>query len=329
MSLARPPQRQASGPLATLGRLLGALIVLVVIGAIGWAVMVNRSIPNAETLDRDVVAPGTIVVIPGLTEVHLRTEGSGEPVLFIHDFDLAGGFQWQAIAELMPDRRLLMPDLVDFGFSARPSLRGRLHTVVGQAETMLGMLEELGISKASVVGAGMGGSIAAQMASLEPGVVDRLVLITPEILGPEPTWQSILFRLPSIGDAMTFTFIGAGSRADSRYSAGCVDGGYCPDAEMRAARAAAAMMPGTTDSLSALFATPPESTLPDSLSTIAAPTLIIWGADDLLTPVSQADELQRELVDSSVEVVDGAGHRPHLEDPGATAALISAVLGGS
>ena len=111
--------------------------------------------------------PGTIVVIPGLTEVHLRTEGSGDPVLFIHDFDLAGGFQWQAIAELMPG-----PPTPD----ARPgrlrvqrpaqSERGRLHTVVGQAETMLAMLEELGISKVSVVGAGMGGSVAAQMASL-------------------------------------------------------------------------------------------------------------------------------------------------------------------
>lgn len=329
MSLGRPPQRQAaSGPLAVLGRLLGAIIVLSIVGAIGWAVMVNRSVPNAETLDRDVVAPGTIVLIPGLTEVHLRDEGSGEPVLFIHDFDLAGGFQWQAIAELMPDRRLLMPDLVDFGFSARPSLRGRLHTVVGQAETMIGMLEELGISKASVVGAGLGGSVAAQIASLEPGMVDRLVLIAPEILGPEPSWESILYRLPSFGDAMTFTFIGAGGRADSRYAAGCNDGGYCPDAEMRAARAAAASMPGTTDAISALFATPPASTLPESLDTIAAPTLIIWGADDAITPFDQAGDLGRELVDSSVEVVEAAGHRPHLEDPQATANLISAFLDG-
>ena len=327
MSLARPPQRQApSGPLAVLGRLLGAIIVLSIVGAIGWAVMVNRSIPNAETLDRDVVAPGVVVLIPGLTEVHLREEGSGEPVLFIHDFDLAGGFQWQAIAELMPDRRLLMPDLIDFGFSARPSLRGRMHTVVGQAETLLGMLGELGISKASVVGAGFGGSIAAQIASLEPGMVERLVLIAPEILGPEPSWESILYRLPSLGDAMTFTFHGAGGRADSRYSAGCNDGGYCPDAEMRATRAAAAAMPGTTDALAALFATPPASTLPESLGTIAAPTLIIWGADDAITPFSQAGDLQKALVDSSVEIVEAAGHRPHLEDPDATAELIAAFL---
>jgi pimeloyl-ACP methyl ester carboxylesterase len=326
MSLARPPERQASGPLALLGRFIFTVIFLAIVGGLGWAIVVNGSIEGAETLDRDVVAPGTIVIIPGLTEVHLRSEGSGDPVLFIHDFDLAGGYQWAKTAELLADHRLLMPDLVDFGFSARPSFRGRLHTVVGQAETMLAMLEELGISNLSVVGAGLGGSVAAQMASLEPGVVDRLVLIAPEILGPEPSWQSILYRLPSVGDAMTFTFIGAGGRADSSYSAGCGNGGYCPDAETRAARQAAAMVPGTTNALTAMFATPPASTLPDSLGTISVPTLIVWGADDLITPLSQAEDLQRALVDSSLEIVAGAGHRPHLEDPEATAALISAFL---
>lgn len=326
MSLAQPPKRQASGPLALLGRFVVTVIFLAIVGGLGWAIVVNGSIESAETLDRDVVAPGTIVLIPGLTEVHLRSDGTGEPVLFIHDFDLAGGYQWTRTAELLADHRLLMPDLVDFGFSARPSLRGRLHTVVGQAETMLAMLEELGISNLSVVGAGMGGSVAAQMASLEPGVVDRLVLIAPEILGPEPSWQSILYRLPSVGDAMTFTFMGAGNRADSSYSAGCGNGGYCPNAETRAARTAAAMVPGTTNALTAMFATPPASTLPDSLGTITAPTLIVWGADDTTTPLSQAEALQRALVDSSLEVVAGAGHRPHLEDPEATTALISAFL---
>jgi pimeloyl-ACP methyl ester carboxylesterase len=187
----------------------------------------------------------------------------------------------------LADHRLLMPDLVDFGFSARPSSRGRLHTVVGQAETMLALVEELGISNLSVVGAGLGGSVAAQMASLEPGVVDRLVLIAPEILGPEPTWQSMLYRLPSVGDALTFTFMGAGARADASYSAGCGNGGYCPDAETRAARQAAAMVPGTTDALTAMFATPPASTLPDSLGTITVPTLIVWGDDDTVTPLTQ------------------------------------------
>jgi pimeloyl-ACP methyl ester carboxylesterase len=160
------------------------------------------------------------------------------------------------------------------------------------------------------------------MASLEPAVVDRLVLITPEILGPKPSWHSLLYRLPTVGDAMTFTFIGAGGRADSRYASGCADGGYCPDDEMRAIRNTAALVPGTTDALTAMFATPPASTLPDSLSTITAPTLIVWGGGDLVTPLTEGEVLQGTVSGSTLEVVTGAGHRPHLEDPEATAELI-------
>ena len=327
MSLARPPKPQSAGPLAFPGRILVVLIALLLLGSLGWAVVVNGSIERAETLDRDVVAPGVIVpVAAGGTDIHLREQGTGQPVLLLHDFDLAGGFQWAGTASLLGDRRVLMPDLVDFGFSARPGERGRIHTVVGQAETMLAMLDELGITNVAVVGAGLGGSVAAQMAALQPDVVSRLVLISPEILGPEPSWQSTLYRLPTIGDAMTFTFIGAGSRADARYASGCEGGGYCPSAEMRAVRAAASMMPGTTEALSARSATAPASTLPVSLAIITAPTLIIWGGDDIVTPLSQAEDLQRALAGSSLEVVAGAGHRPHLEDPEATTNLIATFL---
>jgi hypothetical protein len=94
MSLARPPERQSAGPLALLGRFIFIVIFLAIVGGLGWAVVTNGSIERSETLDRDVVAPGTMVIIPALTEVHLRSEGSGNPVLLIHDFDLAGGYQW-------------------------------------------------------------------------------------------------------------------------------------------------------------------------------------------------------------------------------------------
>jgi pimeloyl-ACP methyl ester carboxylesterase len=42
--------------------------------------------------------------------------------------------------------------------------------------------------------------------------------------------------------------------------------------------------------------------------------------------MTQAEELQGLLSDARVEVVPGAAHRPHLEDPSATAALISEFL---
>ncbi|MBK5265952.1 MAG: alpha/beta hydrolase [Acidimicrobiia bacterium] len=75
-----------------------------------------------------------------------------------------------------------------------------------------------------------------------------------------------------------------------------------------------------------MFSTPPASTLPDSLTTITIPTMIVWGEDDSITPVSQGQELQRTVAESSLEILPDVGHRPHLEAPEATATLISNFL---
>jgi pimeloyl-ACP methyl ester carboxylesterase len=159
-------------------------------------------------------------------------------------------------------------------------------------------------------------------------VVDRLVLIAPEVYGPSTTWSSLLYRLPLVGEALTFTFFGAGAQADDRYVAGCETGEYCPGDEERAARAAAARVTGTARALFARFQTPPASTLPEAVSAIDSPTLILWGDQDAVTPITEGERLMAEIPGSSLLIVPGAGHRPHLEDPVATGALIAEFLGG-
>ena len=48
---------------------------------------------------------------------------------------------------------------------------------------------------------------------------------------------------------------------------------------------------------------------------LPAPTLIVWGSKDRMIPVSHALSVQRALPDCHVELFEGAGHFPHLEDP--------------
>jgi pimeloyl-ACP methyl ester carboxylesterase len=62
---------------------------------------------------------------------------------------------------------------------------------------------------------------------------------------------------------------------------------------------------------------------------IASPTLLIWGEDDRLVPRVYADEFARRLPRTTLEVVQGAGHAPHLEQPEATSRLAQAFLRGS
>ena len=304
------------------------VVTVVLLGGLIWAFTVANQIDGEESVDPAIAPPGRFVTVPGLISVHLREEGSSgrPPVLFVHDFDVAGGRQWLALADELSGYRAIMPDLVGFGYSPRLEDQSRLHTVIGKAEVLAALLDEMEIGSAAVVGAGSGAAVAAQLAAIRPDLVDKLVLVGAEIFGPEPAWHEFFGSWPIIGDAYNFTFHGASPTAARRYQEGCDDDGWCPDAEAIAEREVAARVVGTAESLTALAATPPASTLPEAFALITAPTLILWGELDTVTPVSQGEQLRSAIEGAEITLVPGAQHRPHLEDPAATAGFIAAFL---
>jgi len=61
---------------------------------------------------------------------------------------------------------------------------------------------------------------------------------------------------------------------------------------------------------------------------IAAPTLIIWGKADRIIAPAYAQEFAGKIAGARIEVIDKAGHLPHLEQPDAVAKAARAFLGG-
>jgi len=70
----------------------------------------------------------------------------------------------------------------------------------------------------------------------------------------------------------------------------------------------------------------PDKGLKKRIHRIAAPTLLVWGEHDRLVPRAYAKAFAGRLKDTRLEVVAGAGHAPHLEQPDATARAIEAFL---
>jgi len=58
------------------------------------------------------------------------------------------------------------------------------------------------------------------------------------------------------------------------------------------------------------------------------PTLLVWGSDDLIAPQGCVRAYEAVLPTSTTVVVDGAGHRPEIEDPDAFLSAVTAFLGG-
>jgi pimeloyl-ACP methyl ester carboxylesterase len=55
--------------------------------------------------------------------------------------------------------------------------------------------------------------------------------------------------------------------------------------------------------------------------------LLVWDQDDRLVPLAYADEFAQRLSHARVEVIEGAGHAPHLEQPAVVAPIFTAFLG--
>src|SRR5262249_38792860 len=70
----------------------------------------------------------------------------------------------------------------------------------------------------------------------------------------------------------------------------------------------------------------PDKGLKKRVHRITAPTLVVWGKEDRLVPPVYADEFAQRIPSARVQIVDGAGHAPQLEQPVAVARMVADFL---
>ena len=104
------------------------------------------------------------------------TKGSGPFMLMLHGGDKREDWRvWSPLLELSEQYTLVIPDLVGFGASSKPS---ETPDYAAQAQVLHDLAEKLGIHKAIVMGRSWGGQVALEFAINWPGLVDGLVLIS-------------------------------------------------------------------------------------------------------------------------------------------------------
>jgi pimeloyl-ACP methyl ester carboxylesterase len=70
----------------------------------------------------------------------------------------------------------------------------------------------------------------------------------------------------------------------------------------------------------------PDRGLGNRIHRISAPTLVVWGRQDGIVPAGYADDFGRRIADARVEVIEGAGHLPQLEQPEIVTKLVHDFL---
>ncbi len=197
----------------------------------------------------------------------------------------------------------IAPDQLGFGRSAK---RGDLdYSIAGLAGWLERFLDHLGLERYSLVMHDWG-AVGLALAQRAPERVHRLVAIDMVPFLPGYRWHALAraWRTPLLGEAAMGLAIGPVVRRLLPPGRG--------DAVL------AHLDPGTQRAILRLYRTSPPAALAAAgagLRTIAAPALVLHGADDPYIPARFADGLAAALGDGRVEHIPGAGHWPWLQRP--------------
>ena len=242
------------------------------------------------------------------TKLHVSRGGKGAPLVVLpHDI---GTLDRLALYDtLAQSHDVIIPRYAGWGRSERPEWMRSVRDVAVQTQ---GLLAELGVAKPSLLGLGFGGWVAAEMATMAPGGMGKIVLVGP--MGIKPAEGYIL-------DQAIISYIDY------------------PQAFFHDAKAFKAHYGDvSTDQLEAWdiaremcfrIAWKPymySQTLPHLLASVKAPALIVWGEHDKVVPASAAAQWKKALPNATVEIVKGSGHAVDMEKPADLARLASQFL---
>ena len=238
--------------------------------------------------------------------LHYVSAGQGDPpLLLLHGLGGSHEIWLPIIPELTVFRRVLAGDHRGHGASDKP---GGPSAVRLLAEDWVAVLDALGIERADLLGLSLGGAVAMTIAVRHPARVRTLVLVDtwayphPDFVGLMRARLELLQRGDTPGYAEA-AIPQVYSEAYARENPAAID----------AYRArVAATEPGP---LAAAVRACIVHDMRGELGRIAAPTLVIVGAEDRLTPPLHADYLFRSIRNAKLAVIEGSAHFPHLEAP--------------
>jgi pimeloyl-ACP methyl ester carboxylesterase len=267
------------------------------------------AIPGAE---HQVVRAGPVTF-----DIEVVRRGSGPRLLYLHGID--GLHTWPAGLERLASHfTIVAPHLPGFGVSRGLEALDDVHDV---AIFLQDLLDALGIDRVPVIGHSLGGMFAAELAAAAPHRVTRLALLAPFGL-----W---------LDDAPVADLVGVLRKDRLRLA--------WHDLEHPVAAALAQPLADPADALARdLLETQhligagkflwgvPDRGLAKRLHRVAAPTLVLWGAQDR---VMRADRygaaFQRLVPNASLRLLPDAGHNVPLEHPEPFASAILSFLGAN
>jgi len=229
--------------------------------------------------------------------------GKGSAVILIHGLG-ADSRHWAAnVDALSQSFRVIALDQIGYGQSDKPLMR---YTIENFADYLHGFMVEAKIPKASLVGNSLGGWVALDFAIRHPQRVEKLVLVDAAGLRPAAALKMPGGELKHLSPLSIRWFFDL-MEANKEWAT--TDLG--PNAFERHVQNGDSY---TVASSVAEMATGNEFE-DKKLGKVRAPTLIIWGRDDMLIPIAMGEQFHKEIAHSKMTLIEGTGHIPMVGKP--------------
>jgi pimeloyl-ACP methyl ester carboxylesterase len=238
-----------------------------------------------------------LIRIRGL-ETFYQVDGQGDPVVLLHGWGTSSQSLGGVATCLAPAFRAVSVDLPGFGWSQAPS---EAWGIAEYADHVRRLLDALGVARAAFLGHSFGGRIAIHLAAHHPGQVARLILVASAGVRPRrgPRYHlrvaitKVLRRLLALPGLE-----GVGSRLLQRWQAKVGSRDY-----LAAGRLRPTLVKVVNEDLTPI------------LTRVEAPTLLLWGDQDLEVRRPAMEVMATRIPRARLEVFSGAGHFPFQDAP--------------
>lgn len=285
------------------------VLVVVLVGAVIWAWTPDR--PRAELEAHYLTKPTDLVDVSG-NKLHVRDSGvvaSGQTVILIHG--LGAHLQtWDTWADALKNRfRVIRFDLPGAGLSY-PDTKND-YSDARTSEILLALMNQLGVEKASMIGNSIGGRIAWKFASTHGDRIEKLVLISPDGYASPGFEYGKPANVPFVMSLMKYALPKSMLRPNLEIA-------YSDPSHLKQnvmdryhdLMLAPGNRQALLDRMRQTILVQPEPLL----AKITAPVLLLWGEDDRMIPISNAQDYLKALPNAKLVPLPNLGHVPHEED---------------
>jgi 3-oxoadipate enol-lactonase len=232
--------------------------------------------------------------------------GKGEtPIIFIHGFPFDKSSWSPQLAFMKKTQRVIAYDIRGFGATTLGKIKPSIRVF---ADDLIKFMDNMGIPKAIVCGLSMGGYIVLNAVQRYPERFSALILSdTQAIADTEDAKKKRYQTIEQIKTDGLAAFI-----------EGVIKNVFCADSrihheELISKTKEIVLSTSIETIIVGLTALAERTDMTSSLKEIVVPTLIICGKEDSMTPPNQAEALHIAIKNSTLQIIEKAGHLSNLE----------------